>query len=223
MSTDRALGRSQVYWTALFLGTVFLALSPQDVRAELIKGTLLLTFVEGYDFSEGRANYGPIPDDSLEVYDLLQYVADYVDRPPPDEGIGFFAPNGIIDLGSVEMSCVDVAPEAGYRSVTGIVVGHTYCLMTREGYYVKFHTYYDPGGGVDEKYRLDYVLQLDGSRNLDHATGVGGCTWGWVKSLLWRRQVIPLKSNVGEAKDNVEQNAEGPVDGLRPISPASQK
>lgn len=171
-------------WVILLLGIV---LSPQDACAELVEGTLLLSFVEGYDFSEGRVTYGPIPDDSLEAYDLLQFVADFFDQPPPDEGIGFFAPSGIVDLGAVAMSEVSVAPEGTYGHDTGIVVDHTYCLITLEAYYVKFHIYYDPVGGVDEKYKLGYVLQLDGSRNLDHVMGSSGCGWGWVKSVFGGR------------------------------------
>ncbi|MFH1007373.1 MAG: hypothetical protein V1800_07725 [Candidatus Latescibacterota bacterium] len=165
----------------LSLSIMAFARFPQDVSAELIKGTFLFvgTFPSGYDFSEARANH-KVPYDSLEVYDLIFFpIADYFDDPSPPEGLaGFYSPEGIIDLGSVEMSSIKAAPEGGYKVEAGTIAGHTYCLITKEKYYVKFHVYYD---------KLDYVLQLDGSRNLDDSTGVGRSTWAWIKSVSRRK------------------------------------
>jgi len=174
-------------------------------EAELVKGTLVMECPEHYllgisvDFSEGKMIPG-LYDSEDTSYDLFLYLG----GDPPSFDV--YAPKGVIlitpwdRLRDIELSDIVKAPKDGYEKIVPLLPFEKkpiYVLITQEGYYVKLQLDYEFRYPEPALFKIHYVMQTDGSRNLDETTGVKETTWGEVKL---RTSEVSLMSATGTKK-----------------------
>ncbi len=126
---------------------------------------------QGFDFSEGRIRFAEFNYGFEQILDLsLEVMVDGLGEPI---GVRLFHTRpAYIDMGYLLLEQVSEAPAENYISeITGIVLGNTYCILTREDKYAKIHIddieYGSRASGAYARIRFDWQYQPDGSTVFD--------------------------------------------------------